>query len=147
MGGNVTLEQSQFRCFRPASSATTTRLTRASSSALEFARRSYSIHCQAQINGLISLTKALAYQPHNGEQNHRSQLAIAGEFSAQISSVDTAIAGGWVQTFGRNQDYEDNNPSSVLLRRIDPFTRSGRASHSRRAQRRSPKDSCPHDYS
>jgi hypothetical protein len=34
------------------------------------------------------------------EQNHRSQPAMAGEFFREISSVNTAIAGGWVQTFG-----------------------------------------------
>jgi hypothetical protein len=38
-------------------------------------------------------------QPKNGEQNHRSQPAMAGEFLAEIQSVNTAIAGGWVQTF------------------------------------------------
>lgn len=35
------------------------------------------------------------------EQNHRSQPAMAGEFFSEIQSVNTAIAGGWVQTFGR----------------------------------------------
>jgi hypothetical protein len=34
------------------------------------------------------------------EQNHRSQPAMASEFFREISSVNTAIAGGWVQTFG-----------------------------------------------
>jgi hypothetical protein len=29
------------------------------------------------------------------EQNHRSQPAMAGEFFREISSVNTAIAGGW----------------------------------------------------
>ena len=35
----------------------------------------------------------------DAEQNHRSQPAMAGEFFSEISSVNTAIAGGWVQTF------------------------------------------------
>jgi hypothetical protein len=33
------------------------------------------------------------------EQNHRSQPAMASEFLSEILSVNTAIAGGWVQTF------------------------------------------------
>ena len=33
-----------------------------------------------------------------GEQNHRSQPAMAVEFSTEIQSVNTAIAGGWVQS-------------------------------------------------
>jgi hypothetical protein len=36
-----------------------------------------------------------------GEQDHRSQPAMAGEFFSETRSVNTAIAGGWVQTFGK----------------------------------------------
>jgi hypothetical protein len=35
------------------------------------------------------------------QQTHRSQPAMAGEFFSEISSVNTAIAGGWVQSFGQ----------------------------------------------
>ncbi len=36
------------------------------------------------------------------EQDHRGQPAMAGEFFREISSVNTAIAGGWVQTLCQN---------------------------------------------
>jgi hypothetical protein len=44
------------------------------------------------------------------EQNHRSQPAMAVELLPEIQSVNTAITGGWVQTFG---DYRMSpvNPS------------------------------------
>jgi hypothetical protein len=34
-----------------------------------------------------------------GEQDHRSQPVMADELSSEISSFNTAIAGGWVQSF------------------------------------------------
>ena len=46
-----------------------------------------------------SLLAMAAFRRKRGEQNHRSQPAMAGEFYSDISSVNTAIAGGWVQTF------------------------------------------------
>lgn len=36
---------------------------------------------------------------NQGDQNHRRQPDMAGEFYPEISSVNTAIAGGWVLTF------------------------------------------------
>jgi hypothetical protein len=33
------------------------------------------------------------------QQNHRSQPAMAGEFLSEILSVNTAIAGAWIQPF------------------------------------------------
>jgi hypothetical protein len=43
------------------------------------------------------------------EQNHRSQPAMAGEFFSEIQSVNTAIAGGWVQTFAQQPSRVDTH--------------------------------------
>jgi pimeloyl-ACP methyl ester carboxylesterase len=43
-------------------------------------------------------TSSRPTEPTKGEQNHRSQPVTASEFFRQISSVDTTIADGWVQT-------------------------------------------------
>jgi hypothetical protein len=39
---------------------------------------------------------AMTHTRQNAEQEHRSQPAMASEFFREISSVNTAIAGGWV---------------------------------------------------
>jgi hypothetical protein len=51
------------------------------------------------------------------EQNHRSQPAMAGEFFREISSVNTAIAGDWVQPFGykNSNDHRNPHPKAVAL--------------------------------
>jgi hypothetical protein len=38
--------------------------------------------------------------PKQGEQNHRRQPAIEGEFYREIQSGNSTIAGGWVKTLG-----------------------------------------------
>jgi hypothetical protein len=43
-------------------------------------------------------------------EDHRSQPAMASEFFREISSFNTAIAGGWVQSFAQEPESIAHHP-------------------------------------